>query len=152
MCFDVILLTEYHSGSIRLRRVILLRSVIRLTPSDIRFASLEANRISLKPQGFNITVAVRQYHSLRRQRISLIKRKKERALRNFVSALLSLLFLSPVSQGLICSAGKVSLVRKVGIAELTQDLVNTNRNRVRKIKRAYEGKHGDTNAFFVIIL
>ena len=30
-----------------------------------------ANRISLKPQGFNITVAVRQYHSLRQQRISL---------------------------------------------------------------------------------
>ena len=148
----MILQAEYHAGSIRLRRVILLRSVIRLTPSGIRFASLEANRISLKPQGFNITVAVRQYHSLRKQRISLIKSKKERALRNFVSALLSLLFLSPVSQGLICSAGKMSLVRKVGIAELTQDLVNANRNRVRKIKRAYEGKHRDTNAFFVIVL
>jgi len=53
--FGVILLTEYHASSIRLRRVLLLRSVIRLTPSDICFASLWANRISLKPQGFNIT-------------------------------------------------------------------------------------------------
>ena len=51
----VILLTEYHASSIRLWRVLLLRSVIRLTPSDICFASLWANRISLKPQGFNIT-------------------------------------------------------------------------------------------------
>ena len=42
-------------NSIRLRRVLLLRSVIRLTPSDICFASLWANRIPLKPQGFNIT-------------------------------------------------------------------------------------------------
>jgi len=66
-------------------------------PSDIRFASFKANRISLKPQGFNITVAVRQYHSLRQQRISLMESRKERALRNFVSALLSLLFLLPVS-------------------------------------------------------
>ena len=32
-------------------------SDIRLTPSVIRFASLWANRISLKPQGFNITIA-----------------------------------------------------------------------------------------------
>jgi len=51
----VILLSEYHANSIRLRRVLLLRSDIRLTPSDIRYASLMANRISLKPQGFNIT-------------------------------------------------------------------------------------------------
>ena len=36
----VILLTEYHASSIRLWRVILLRSDIRLTPSDIRYASL----------------------------------------------------------------------------------------------------------------
>ena len=35
----VILLAGYHANSIRLRRVILLRSVIRLTPSDIRYAS-----------------------------------------------------------------------------------------------------------------
>ena len=35
----VILLAEYHANSIRLWRVILLRSDIRLTPSDIRRAS-----------------------------------------------------------------------------------------------------------------
>ena len=51
----MILQAEYHASSICLRRVLLLRSVIRLTPSDICFASLWANRISLKPQGFNIT-------------------------------------------------------------------------------------------------
>ena len=37
--FSVILLTEYHANSIRLRRVLLLRSDIRLTPSDICCAS-----------------------------------------------------------------------------------------------------------------
>ena len=61
--FGVILLTEYHASFIRLRRVLLLRSDIRFTTSDIRFASLGANKISLKPKGFNITVDVRQYHS-----------------------------------------------------------------------------------------
>ena len=35
----VILLSEYHASSIRLRRVVLLRSDIRLTPSGIRYAS-----------------------------------------------------------------------------------------------------------------
>ncbi len=45
--YSVILLTEYHANSIRLRRVILLRSDIRLAPSGIRYASLKANRISL---------------------------------------------------------------------------------------------------------
>ena len=45
----VILLTEYHASFIRLRRVILLRSGIRLMPSDIRYASFMANKISLKP-------------------------------------------------------------------------------------------------------
>ena len=54
----VILLSEYHASSIRLWRVILLRSDIRLAPSDIRFASFRANRISLEPQGFNITIAL----------------------------------------------------------------------------------------------
>ena len=39
------------------RRVILLRSGIWLSPSGIRFASLRANRISPKPQGFSITIA-----------------------------------------------------------------------------------------------
>ena len=74
----MILLPEYHANSIRLRRVLLLRSDIRLMPSDICFASFWANRISLKPQGFNITVAVRQYHSLRQQRISLLYQQKKR--------------------------------------------------------------------------
>ena len=63
----MIILTEYHASSIRLRRVILLRSDIRLMPSGIRFASLWANRISLKPQGFNITIAS-AIISLRRSR------------------------------------------------------------------------------------
>ena len=45
----VILLTEYHASVIRLRRVLLLRSDIRLTTSDIRYASFMANKISLKP-------------------------------------------------------------------------------------------------------
>ncbi len=48
-------------------RVILLRSDIRLTPSDICFASFKANKISLKPKGFNITIAV-AIISLRRSR------------------------------------------------------------------------------------
>ncbi|MBR6793004.1 MAG: hypothetical protein IKM48_01450, partial [Clostridia bacterium] len=39
-----------------LRRVILLRSYIRLMPSGIAFGSFGANKISLKPQGFNITL------------------------------------------------------------------------------------------------
>ena len=52
---------------IRLRRVILLRSDIRLASSDICFASFKANKISLKPQGFNITIAV-AIISLRRSR------------------------------------------------------------------------------------
>ena len=37
----------YHASSIRLWRVLLLRSDIRLSPSDICFASFKANRISL---------------------------------------------------------------------------------------------------------
>ena len=46
------------AGSIRLLRVILLRSDIRLAPSYIRYAGFMANRISLKPYGFNITIAI----------------------------------------------------------------------------------------------
>ena len=38
---------EYHANSIRLRRVLLLRSYIRLMPSNIRSASFRTNRISL---------------------------------------------------------------------------------------------------------
>ena len=40
-----------------LRRVILLRSYIRLLPSVIAFGSFGANKIPLKPQGFNKTIA-----------------------------------------------------------------------------------------------
>ena len=50
-------------SSIRLRRVILLRSDIRLTTSDIRYASFLANRISLKPQALISLSHKRQYHS-----------------------------------------------------------------------------------------
>ena len=39
---------EKLGSFIRLRRVLLLRSDIRLSPSGIRYASLEANKISLK--------------------------------------------------------------------------------------------------------
>ena len=63
----MILLSEYHASSIRLWRVVLLRSGIRLATSDIRYASFRANRISLKPKGFNITIAV-AIISLRRSR------------------------------------------------------------------------------------
>ena len=50
-------------SSIRQRRVILLRSDIRLTTSDIRYASFMANRISLKPQALISLSHKRQYHS-----------------------------------------------------------------------------------------
>ena len=40
LALGVILLTEYYASSIRLWRVILLRSDIRLAPSYIRYASL----------------------------------------------------------------------------------------------------------------
>ena len=43
------LLIRKLGSFIRLRRVLLLRSDIRLMPSGIRFASLWANRISMKP-------------------------------------------------------------------------------------------------------
>ena len=50
-------------SSIRQRRVILLRSDIRLTTSDILYASFLANRISLKPQALISLSHKRQYHS-----------------------------------------------------------------------------------------
>ena len=50
-------------SSIRLLRVILLRSDIRLLTSDIRCASFLANRISLKPQALISLSHKRQYHS-----------------------------------------------------------------------------------------
>ena len=43
---------------IRLRRVLLLRSYIRLSPSGIRFASFIENKITLRLQGFNITFSL----------------------------------------------------------------------------------------------
>ena len=95
--FGVILLSEYHASSIRLWRVILLRSDIRLAPSGIRFASFRANRISLKPQGFNITIAVAIISLFAKAKNITKKAEKERASRNFVTALLSLLFLLQVS-------------------------------------------------------
>ena len=55
--FGVILLTEYHASSIRLRRVLLLRSVIRLTLSDICYASLRGEYNITATIGSNITVA-----------------------------------------------------------------------------------------------
>ena len=67
LTLGVILLTEYHASFIRLRRVLLLRSDIRLATSGIRYASFMANKISLKPQGFNITIAT-AIISLRRSR------------------------------------------------------------------------------------
>ena len=85
----VILLTEYHASFIRLRRVLLLRSVIRLTPSDIRFASLEANKISLKPQGFNITIAI-AIISLFAKAKNITKSRKRESKAVFLSALFSL--------------------------------------------------------------
>ena len=54
-----ILLTEYHPGSIHLRRVLLLHSDTRLTPSNIYLLRklILGNRISPKPKDFTITIA-----------------------------------------------------------------------------------------------
>jgi len=76
----VILLSEYHASSIRLWRVILLRSDIRLAPSGIRFASFRANRIPLKPQGFNITIAVAIISLFAKAKNITKKAEKEREL------------------------------------------------------------------------
>ncbi len=48
---------------IRLRRVVLLRSDIRLAPSDIRFASFGGEYNITETAGFNITFSKRKYHS-----------------------------------------------------------------------------------------
>ena len=93
----MILLSEYHASFIRLRRVLLLCSDIRLTPCGIRFASFRANRIPLKPQGFNITIAAAIISLFAKAKNITKKAEKERASRNFVTALLSLLFLLQVS-------------------------------------------------------
>ncbi len=60
-------------NDIRLRRVILLRSDIRLTPSDIALRAVrKANIISLFALAKNITFAARQtYHIERMRDISL---------------------------------------------------------------------------------
>ena len=68
------------------------RSDIRLTPSGIRFASFRANRIPLKPLGFDITIAVAIISLFAKAKNITKKAEKERASRNFVTALLSLLF------------------------------------------------------------
>ena len=77
----VILLTEYHASSIRLWRVVLLRSGIRLSPSDIRRSLRERCELlwrieyhcEAKPN--NIT-ARRAISLFAKQRISLIKMQK----------------------------------------------------------------------------
>jgi len=76
----VILLSEYHASSIRLRRVILLRSDIWLTPSGIRFTSFRANRISLPARA-----------------ISLIDSRKRESLTEFCFRMTLPSVLSPVS-------------------------------------------------------
>ena len=67
----------------------MLRSVIQLTPSDIRFASLEANKISLKPQGFNITIAI-AIISLFAKAKNITKSRKRESKAVFLSELFSL--------------------------------------------------------------
>ena len=55
----MILLTEYHASFIRLRRVVLLRSDIRLTPSDICFASFGSEyHCEAKPNNITIAAAI----------------------------------------------------------------------------------------------
>ena len=51
-------LVAFGVGFAALPRFCEAGSYIRLTPSGIRYASFMANKISLKPQGFNITVAI----------------------------------------------------------------------------------------------
>ncbi len=52
-------------------RVILLRSDIRLKPSDIALRQLRGEYNITETVGFNITFATRKYHSVRYHRISL---------------------------------------------------------------------------------
>ena len=52
----MILLTEYHASSIRLPASDIADAVI-FGICRVVFAAFRANRISLKPQGFNITIA-----------------------------------------------------------------------------------------------
>ena len=58
------------------------RSDIRLTPSDIRYASFWANRISLQGKALQYHFLQGKYHSSRQRRISLlVLTEKERILR-----------------------------------------------------------------------
>ena len=58
------------------------RSDIRLTPSDIRYASFWANRISLQGKALQYHFLQGKYHSSRQRRISLlVLTKKERIFR-----------------------------------------------------------------------
>ena len=57
------LLIRKLGSFIRLWRVILLRSDIRLATSGIRYASFIANKISRKPKAFISLSRKRQYHS-----------------------------------------------------------------------------------------
>jgi len=57
-----LLLQSSFSVIFALRRVILLRSDIRLSPSDIRFASFGGEYNITETAGFNITFSKRKYH------------------------------------------------------------------------------------------
>jgi hypothetical protein len=71
---------------------------VNISPkAKFRFASFVANKISLKPQGFNITIAIAIISLFAKAKNITKKTEKERASRNFVTALLSLLFLLQVS-------------------------------------------------------
>ena len=74
----------------------MLRSDIRLMPSDIRCASCAANRISLKPQGFNITIAI-AIISLFAKAKNITKSRKRESKAVFLSAMFSLCVLLQVS-------------------------------------------------------
>ena len=63
---------EVRLSFIRQRRVVLLRSDIRLSPSVIRFASLGANKISLKPKVLISLLIYQKYHCETCLTISLI--------------------------------------------------------------------------------
>ena len=73
---SVILLTEYHANSIRLRRVLLLRSYIRLMPSDIRFASFRQIEYHCKAMPCNITSRKGNITLCEAKNITLYEQKK----------------------------------------------------------------------------
>ena len=91
----MILLSEYHAGFIRLGELYCyavifgLRRVV-FAAHAVSIASFKANRISLKPQGFNITIASAIISLFAKAKNITKKAKKERASRNYVTVLLSL--------------------------------------------------------------